>query len=80
MLTAAKTSRVAAGEPSRPDAPDWTIDQGWAATTRRAEHAVWKTLYERQSALLPGRACDEFVAGHAGRCPSAPTRSRTSSA
>ena len=29
------------------------------------EHAIWKTLFERQTQLLPGRACDEFVAGHA---------------
>ncbi len=41
---------------------DWTIDQGWASYTRQ-EHAVWKTLFERQTQLLPGRACDEFVAG-----------------
>jgi phenylalanine-4-hydroxylase len=27
------------------------------------EHAVWKTLFERQTKLLPGRACDEFVQG-----------------
>ena len=42
--------------------PDWTIDQQWDAYTP-AQHAVWKTLFARQSALLPGRACDEFVAG-----------------
>lgn len=41
---------------------DWTIDQNWSAYTA-AEHAVWKTLFERQSALLPGRACDAFVDG-----------------
>ena len=49
-----------------PDAPapgaDWTIDQGWAQYTEE-EHAVWKTLFERQSRLLPGRACDAFVRG-----------------
>lgn len=45
-----------------PQRPDWTIDQGWARYTAR-EHAVWRTLFERQSALLPGRACDAFVAG-----------------
>jgi len=33
---------------------DWTIDQGWASYTA-AEHATWKTLFERQSRLLPGR-------------------------
>ncbi len=43
---------------------DWTIDQGWENYTP-AEHAVWKTLFERQTRLLQGRACDEFVAGMA---------------
>ena len=41
---------------------DWTIDQGWEQYTP-AQHAVWKTLFERQLKLLEGRACDEFVAG-----------------
>jgi phenylalanine-4-hydroxylase len=41
---------------------DWTIAQGWERYGA-AEHAVWKTLYERQARLLPGRACDEFVHG-----------------
>jgi phenylalanine-4-hydroxylase len=41
---------------------DWTIDQGWEQYTP-AQHAVWKTLFERQLKLLQGRACDEFVAG-----------------
>jgi phenylalanine-4-hydroxylase len=47
---------------AKPDRADWTIDQGWQNYTP-AEHAVWKTLFERQSKLLPGRACDEFIAG-----------------
>lgn len=51
---------LAAGE--KPERADWTIDQGWEKYTP-AEHAVWKTLFERQSKLLPGRACDEFVEG-----------------
>ena len=45
-----------------PPSADWTIDQGFDRYTRE-EHAVWKTLFERQAKLLPGRACDEFVAG-----------------
>jgi len=45
-----------------PERPDWTIDQGWERYTQQ-EHAVWKTLYARQSKLLPGHACDEFVQG-----------------
>jgi len=53
---------AAAGEGGRPERGDWTIDQHWADYTA-AEHAVWRQLYERQSKLLPGRACDEFVQG-----------------
>ena len=45
-----------------PKRADWTIDQGWQNYTV-GEHAVWKTLFERQAALLPGRACDAFVQG-----------------
>ncbi|MDM0043399.1 phenylalanine 4-monooxygenase [Variovorax dokdonensis] len=51
---------LAAG--SAPERADWTIDQGWDNYSP-AEHAVWKVLFERQSKLLPGRACDEFVQG-----------------
>jgi phenylalanine-4-hydroxylase len=53
---------LAAGPEVRPERADWTIDQGWERYTA-AEHATWKTLYERQTKLLPGRACDEFVQG-----------------
>lgn len=63
MRTAEATKHgLAAGDAARPDRPDWTIDQGWANYTP-AEHAVWKTLFERQTKLLPGRACDAFVEG-----------------
>ncbi|ALL13283.1 phenylalanine 4-monooxygenase [Caulobacter henricii] len=41
---------------------DWTIDQGWDRYSQ-AEHEVWITLYERQTAMLPGRACDAFLRG-----------------
>jgi phenylalanine-4-hydroxylase len=47
---------------ARPERPDWTIDQAWQKYTG-AEHAVWRALFERQTKLLPGRACDEFVDG-----------------
>jgi phenylalanine-4-hydroxylase len=53
---------LAAGDAGRPASADWTIDQGWDNYSA-AEHGVWQTLYERQSKLLPGRACDEYVAG-----------------
>ena len=46
----------------RPERADWTIDQNWEGYTAE-EHAVWKTLFERQTKLLPGRACEEFVRG-----------------
>uniref|UniRef100_B0T8J3 Phenylalanine-4-hydroxylase n=1 Tax=Caulobacter sp. (strain K31) TaxID=366602 RepID=B0T8J3_CAUSK len=41
---------------------DWTIDQGWEGYSQ-AEHDLWITLYERQTAMLPERACDEFLRG-----------------
>jgi phenylalanine-4-hydroxylase len=53
---------LAVGDAGRPQRADWTIDQGWENYTAE-EHDVWKTLFERQTKLLPGHACDEFVAG-----------------
>ncbi|MDI1365651.1 MAG: phenylalanine 4-monooxygenase [bacterium] len=41
---------------------DWTIDQSWE-TYSQAEHDVWITLYDRQTAMLKGRACDAFLQG-----------------
>ncbi len=55
---------LAAGDAQRPARADWTIDQAWAHYSA-AEHGVWRTLFERQSRLLPGRACDAFVQGMA---------------
>ena len=42
-------------------AADYTCSQNYAAYTQ-ADHATYRRLYERQSALLPGLACDEFIA------------------
>lgn len=53
---------LAAGLEAAPANPDWTIDQGWERYSAE-EHGVWKTLFERQSKLLPGRACRAFVEG-----------------
>ena len=53
---------LAASGQGAPDNADWTIAQGWERYTAE-EHATWKTLFERQTRLLPGRACDEFLAG-----------------
>jgi phenylalanine-4-hydroxylase len=51
---------VAHREPST--RADFTIDQGWDSYTGE-EHAIWRTLFERQEKILVGRACDEFMAG-----------------
>ena len=51
---------LAAG--AAPERADWTVDQGWSQYTAQ-DHGVWKTLFERQSKLLLGRACDLFVQG-----------------
>lgn len=48
---------------SHPDIrPDFTIDQRWDQYTP-TDHAVWRTLFERQWEILSGRACDEFLTG-----------------
>ena len=41
---------------------DFVIDQDWHAYTDR-DHTVWRRLFDRQSALLPGRACEAFLEG-----------------
>ncbi len=41
---------------------DFTIDQHWERYTAD-EHAVWRTLFERQAQILTGRACPEFLEG-----------------
>ena len=40
---------------------DYTCPQNYAAYTP-ADHETYRLLYERQSRLLPGLACDEFIA------------------
>jgi phenylalanine-4-hydroxylase len=42
--------------------PDFTIAQPRDRYTE-TDHATWRALYHRQEALLPGRACEEFLAG-----------------
>ena len=39
---------------------DYTCPQNWAAYTE-ADHDTYRRLYERQTALLPGLACDAFI-------------------
>ena len=41
---------------------DYTVDQNWEHFTPE-EHDRWDRLYARQNALLPGRACKEFMEG-----------------
>jgi phenylalanine-4-hydroxylase len=43
-------------------AADWTIPQDWGRYTP-AEHAMWDTLFERQSKMLPGRVSPTFLQG-----------------
>lgn len=40
---------------------DYTCAQDWAAYSA-ADHDLYRRLYERQAAQLPGLACDEFIA------------------
>lgn len=49
------------GDP-RQIAADYTVEQRWSDYTPE-DHAVWRTLFERQRRLLPGRACPAFLKG-----------------
>ncbi len=40
--------------------PDYTCEQRWHDYSAD-EHALYQRLHERQTAQLPGRACDEFI-------------------
>lgn len=40
---------------------DYTCEQDWAAYSA-ADHDLYRRLYARQAAQLPGLACDEFIA------------------
>ncbi len=41
--------------------PDYTCDQHWERYTA-ADHDLYRRLYQRQAAQLPGLACEEFIA------------------
>lgn len=43
-------------------AADFTIPQQWERYAPH-EHGIWRTLFEHQAAILPGRACSEFLDG-----------------
>lgn len=42
--------------------PDFTVDQNWESYSDE-DHAVWRELFDRQAALLPGRVVPEFMRG-----------------
>jgi phenylalanine-4-hydroxylase len=49
------------GDYSRAD-DQYVVQQDWDAYAPE-QHARWRRLYQRQLQLVPGRACDEFIAG-----------------
>ena len=53
------SDRPPRGDYTRAEA-DYTCSQNWAAYTD-ADHDTYRRLYERQTALLPGLACDAFI-------------------
>ncbi|MFN7713079.1 MAG: phenylalanine 4-monooxygenase [Curvibacter sp.] len=46
----------------RPARADWTVDQQWCRYTPQ-DHATWRTLFERQTGLLPARASQAWLEG-----------------
>ncbi|MAE51272.1 MAG: phenylalanine 4-monooxygenase [Micavibrio sp.] len=44
------------------DWPKYIADQGWENYTSE-DHDVWKALFERQSEIVKGRACQEYLDG-----------------
>ena len=62
QLSEIEKHHAATGPTGLPARADWTIAQGWENYSAE-QHATWQTLFERQTKLLPGRACDEFVQG-----------------
>jgi phenylalanine-4-hydroxylase len=54
------SERPPRGDYSRANA-DYTCAQNYSGYTQ-ADHDTYRRLYERQAALLPGLACDEFIA------------------
>ncbi len=58
MTIAAMTAAAAAPEARG----DYVIEQRWAEYGE-LDHAIWRRLFERQSKLLPGRACAAYLEG-----------------
>ena len=66
-LAATAAEPVVYGQSDRPPrgdysraAVDYTCAQNYSAYTA-ADHDTYRRLYERQAAMLPGLACDEFI-------------------
>jgi phenylalanine-4-hydroxylase len=53
------------GADGAPPRADYTIEQDWARYGAE-EHAIWRTLFQRQEAILRDRACPEFLEGLVG--------------
>ncbi len=47
---------------SCPESDDFVVAQNWS-DYRPEHHAIWRKLFDRQSKLLPGRACRDFLEG-----------------
>ena len=58
MTALPMTESNAGGDPG----DDFVIDQGWDDYSEQ-DHAIWRSLMARQSKLLPGRACHEYLEG-----------------
>ena len=46
----------------KPAVSDYLVTQDWQGYSA-AEHATWKTLFDRQQHILENRACKEYLAG-----------------
>lgn len=57
------SSLKAESRSSSPDVrEDFTVDQNWESYSDE-DHAIWRELFDRQAALLPGRVVPEFLQG-----------------
>jgi phenylalanine-4-hydroxylase len=56
---------AASGRSTAAPRADFTIDQNWPSYTAE-EHAIWRTLFQRQEDILRDRACPEFIEGLVG--------------
>ena len=62
---ALETQALETAESAAEPGGDFVVAQGWADYTD-IDHVIWRRLFERQSRLLPGRACGQYLAGLEG--------------